>query len=141
MGLLKTLQRRVWHQIKDWQELSSSKLINLYTIVIVSVGLVTLIRGLLHPILDYRSSYLIFTISVILAAWWGGRTPALIALVLGGVIGNTLFVEPYLSFAFKELADLINLGFYLIVGEIIIEIFEMQKRQQKRLNAILAQSQ
>jgi signal transduction histidine kinase len=51
-----------------------------------------LLRYLLNPLLGQQGPYLILTLSIVLAAFYGGFGPALFATLLSTVIGTYLFV-------------------------------------------------
>ncbi len=69
-----------------------------YIVAIMATLLAGGVRLALDPMLNGNYPYLGFIFSVLLTYRYGGWKPALFAVVLGLLIGNTLFVSPRWSF-------------------------------------------
>ncbi|HEX2545722.1 MAG TPA: HAMP domain-containing sensor histidine kinase [Ramlibacter sp.] len=63
-----------------------------YAIAVVAVAGGLLLRFLLNPLLGQQGPYLILTLSIVLAALYGGFGPAMLATALGTMAGTYLFV-------------------------------------------------
>jgi signal transduction histidine kinase len=63
-----------------------------YGLAIVSVALVALLRWLLQPALADAAPLILFVLPIVLAGWYGGIGPALLATVLGTLAGTYLFL-------------------------------------------------
>lgn len=63
-----------------------------YVLAIGWVGAALLLRFLLNPVLGQQGPYLILTLSIVLAALYGGFGPAMLATGLGTFIGTYLFI-------------------------------------------------
>src|SRR5689334_20465401 len=54
-----------------------------YGVALLAVLVATLIRLALHPVFGSTGPFVFFIIAVIVAAWFGGRGPGLLATLLG----------------------------------------------------------
>ena len=63
-----------------------------YALAALAVAGGVLLRFLLNPLLGQQGPYLILTLSIVLAAAFGGFGPALFATILGTMVGTYLFV-------------------------------------------------
>src|SRR5262245_49127774 len=68
-----------------------------YGFAVASVVVATGLRAALTPLVDDQFPFVTFFPAVLLAAWYGGLGPALLATVLGGVSATFFFLEPALS--------------------------------------------
>jgi PAS domain S-box-containing protein len=103
-----------------------------YSVAVVAVGLATVLRYLLHPILGDSAQYLTFYLAAMLAAVAGGFWPGLLATSLGAVLGTWLLVEPRGLPWIGTGADLVRLVVLLIVGfgvSIIAERLHLHRRR------------
>ena len=64
-----------------------------YCIAVVAVASLARLRYLFDPVLGSQHPFLIFLVAVFLAAWVGGWKPGLLALVLGYVAADLLFID------------------------------------------------
>lgn len=83
---------------------------------VATVIAAALLRFWLQPSLGDRLPFATFSIGVIIASWYGGLWPGLLALVLGSVAGIYLFTEPYGSLWLFKIEDYLSLATYLIIG-------------------------
>src|SRR5947209_8638540 len=65
-----------------------------YAIAVSGVLLAALLRAALDPYLGADLPLFIFVVPVIVAGWYGGLWPGLLATVLSLLIGDYLFVSP-----------------------------------------------
>src|SRR4051812_30800317 len=65
-----------------------------YGLAIVSVALVALLRWSLQPALADAAPLILFVLPIVLAGWYGGIGPALLATVLATLAGTHLFPPP-----------------------------------------------
>ena len=69
-----------------------------YGAAVVSVALALGIKLLLTPVMTQHSPFLLLAGAVMVAAWFGGLGPGLLATVLGAVSADYLFLSPVGSF-------------------------------------------
>jgi signal transduction histidine kinase len=106
-----------------------------YFVAIAATAVVFTARFLLKSALDDVAPLLLFTLSVMVAAWYGGLGPGLLATALGALLGAYFFIEPFSSFRIYTGADEIEVGLFLGIG-IAISILSqarlslLEKRQQ-----------
>ena len=63
-----------------------------YGLAIVSVALVALLRWSLQQALADAAPLILFVLSIVLAGWYGGLGPALLATALATAAGALLFI-------------------------------------------------
>src|SRR5688500_10972760 len=63
-----------------------------YALAVLAVAGGILLRFLLNPLLGPQGPYVILPLSIVLAALYGGFGPAMLATVLGTMVGTYLFV-------------------------------------------------
>jgi len=78
--------------------------------------MVTGIRLALDPLLGENSPFLIFTLAVVLAAWYGGLRAALVAMALAAFASTLLIVPPRGSLMLPRLSDQVQLALFLGTG-------------------------
>ncbi len=89
-----------------------------YTVALAAFGLALAIRLALVPWLPDRYPFAVFYIAVTVAAWFGGRGPALLTLALGLLAGDYFFVPPLNTFIFSapHPTDVVGVVLYLFVS-------------------------
>jgi len=108
-----------------------------YVVSLAAVAAAVVIRLVLDPLLN--DSVLFFTVyfAVAFAAWFGGRGPALLALVAGAVTGVFFLLPPRYSFAVDQSEQKVRLVLYEFVGLATIAMFAslrkgLQHAQEQR---------
>ena len=99
----------------EGSELSRSPLLR-YGCAVAGVGVATWVRLLLDPLLGNQIPYPTLLFAVLLAAWYGGVWPALLAVVLGIFSADYFLVLPRGSFGLTGAEQYIDLALYLAVG-------------------------
>ena len=69
-----------------------------YFVAIAVTAVVFTARFLLNSTLGDAAPLLMFTLSVMVAAWYGGLGPGLLATALGAILGDYFFIAPLYSF-------------------------------------------
>ncbi len=87
-----------------------------YGLAIASILTAFLVRWSLNVYLQEDLPYAIFLIAVMVTAWYSGIGASLVAVLLGGVIGNWVLVAPRFAFALTGLIDQAGLVIYLTVS-------------------------
>ena len=87
-----------------------------YFVAIAATAVVFTARFLLNSTLGDAAPLLMFTLSVMVAAWYGGLGPGLLATALGAILGEYFFIEPLYSFRIHSVAELIVVSIFLGIG-------------------------
>jgi signal transduction histidine kinase/CheY-like chemotaxis protein len=87
-----------------------------YFVAIAATAIVFTARFLLNSTLGDAAPLLMFTLSVMVAAWYGGLGPGLLATALGASLGDYFFIAPLYSFRIHSVAELIVVGIFLGIG-------------------------
>ena len=87
-----------------------------YFVAIASTAVVLTVRFLLKSILGEVAPLLLFTLSVMVSAWFGGLGPGLLATALGALLGDYFFIEPFYSFSVYNGAERIEEALFLGIG-------------------------
>ncbi len=95
-----------------WNRGQRTALVSRYLVALFAVALVFAVRVALAPILNDRFPYVLFTIAVMLATWYGGVGPGLLSGVLSVCVGNYFFVDHSASVE-TRVADVIAVVLFL----------------------------
>src|SRR5262245_42423148 len=106
-----------------------------YFVAIAATAVAFTARFVLEPALGDVAPLLVFTLSVVVAAWYGGLGPGLLATALGALLGIYFFIEPLYSFHAKNFAERIEQILFLVIGVSISILSQarlslLAKRQQ-----------
>jgi PAS domain S-box-containing protein len=94
-----------------------------YGIATLAVALVLLLRLLLAPLITPESPFLLLAGAVVVAAWFGGLGPGLLATVLGTLVADYFFLPPQGSFTGLGV-DFLPLVLFGIQGVVISSLTE-----------------
>jgi PAS domain S-box-containing protein len=100
-----------------------------------AVGLTALavvLRWLLEPLLGEHFPFVTLFTAVVFVAWYAGRGPALLSLLLGAVAGAYFFLQPRRSFSVGQAEDRFGLVLYGVVGIASIALFESLRGARRR---------
>jgi PAS domain S-box-containing protein len=94
---------------------------------IVAVAVATLLRLWVDPFVGDLMPFPTFFIATMLAAWYGGLGPGILALIVGGEMADYLFVPPRGSVWLTEFdfGSEVEVGTYLCVGAGILALTKM----------------
>ena len=92
-----------------------------YGTALLCVGAAALARAGLEPLLGAQAPYFTFVLAVMVAAWRAGSGPAVLAAVLGWLIGAIWFVSPRGAFDFDG-ANWISGVAYLLYYRLIADV-------------------
>ncbi|MDI1447009.1 PAS domain S-box protein [Polyangium sp. 6x1] len=98
---------------KPPRERIGKRLLARYGVAIAAVAVVTLIRVALVPVLGEHSPFLIFTLAVMVAAWYGGLRAAILATLLGALSATFFILHPQLSLELSMATARAQLVFFL----------------------------
>ena len=103
-----------------------------YAIAILTPLLTLMIRLILQPIFGHEAGFATFLPAVMLAAYYGGVWPGIIATGLGAILGHYFLVEPIYSFRLVS-GEGLPLFRYVLVGVIMSAISDVLLRVRLRL--------
>ena len=99
---------------------------------VVLSALAVVLRRLLDPLLgDHFPLITLFT-AVVFVAWYAGRGPALLSLILGAVAGAYFFFHPRYSFTIGHAEDQTGLALYGVLGIVSIGLIESLRNARRR---------
>jgi len=103
-----------------------------YGAALIGVLLAVVLRRLLDPVLGEDLTFITLYAAVTFAAWFGGRGPALVAIITGGLAVDYLYFQPHHSFAVVDREFQVGLSVYGLVGLASIYMFESLARARDR---------
>jgi signal transduction histidine kinase/CheY-like chemotaxis protein len=112
-----------------------------YFVAITATAIVFTARFMLNPALGDVAPLLMFTLSVTVAAWYGGLGPGLLATALGALLGAYSFIEPFYAFHIYSGAELIEAGLFLAIGIAISILSQTRLSLLARRQRLLASEQ
>jgi PAS domain S-box-containing protein len=107
--------------------------LRLYLAAFGAVTLATGVRVLLDAYLQQTAPFLLFTLTVLIAARYGGLGPGLFATACSVIYAWYLFVEPRFAFGFTNSADATHLVVFIVVGAGISIISEGLRRSRSEI--------
>jgi len=103
-----------------------------YGIAVIGVALAAALRMALDPILGEELPLFLFAFPVILASWFGGLWPGLLATALSLVAGDYLFIAPRGKLLhYKDLLTLNRVSFLLFFGLVMSILAERLRESIK----------
>jgi two-component system, sensor histidine kinase and response regulator len=106
-----------------------------YAVVVVSTAITFAVRLLVWPALGDSVAHMAFFPAVMIAAYYGGFRPGLLATLLGALIANVVFTEPHFSLGVKSLHAAVALPLFVLAGVMISVLCESLHRTRRRLVA------
>ena len=103
-----------------------------YGVSLAAVAVAVVARLMLDPLLTDRLPFITLFLAVGFAAWYGGRGPALLALVAGAVAAAFFLMQPHYSFAIDQTEYQVGLVLYGVVGFASIAMFESLRKAQRQ---------
>ena len=112
-----------------------------YGVATLAVALVVLLKLLLDPLITEHSPFLLLSVAVMVAAWFGGLGSGLLATALATLAADYFFLPPQGSFTGVGVAFL-PLALFAAQGLVISALTEALRsaRQQVEASAQVAQS-
>jgi PAS domain S-box-containing protein len=92
-----------------------------YVVAVATVIAASIIGLVLREYLD-RSIFILFAAPIAMAAWYGGRGPALLATLLGLIAADLIFLETTQFLAPEDPRDLVAMGVFAFVGLTIVHL-------------------
>ncbi len=91
-----------------------------YGTALIAVAITVLLHRFMTPAIP-PTPFLFSFIPVVLAAWLGGRGPALVAGLVAALADTYFFVVPFESFVWKREA-LVGVGAFLVTSGLVAEV-------------------
>jgi len=113
---MQTLTPRAWRRLPETTRG--------YIVALVSVLAAALVIVVLKDYLD-RSVFILFVAPIVLAAWYGGRGPALFATVLGLLPADIIFFDPAYFIVPRDITNAVAVAAYLAVGLLIVNLSQL----------------
>jgi PAS domain S-box-containing protein len=106
-----------------------------YAVALLVVALASLLRGALAPTLGEGVPFILYFPAVVLAAWFGGLGPGLLATGLGGLVAWYAFIPPRFTFDLPDRTVVGRLVVFLLAGVLISLLAEALHRAQRSAEA------
>ncbi len=99
-----------------------------YAVGLVGIVVASLLRSLFAPVLGEHLSFSFDYLAVFVAAWTGGVWPAVVTAIIGSLVSNFFFTDPYLSLEISSIEELLDLIFFIVVSVTIGVLSEISLR-------------
>src|SRR6516164_5387917 len=113
---------------------ASGRLIG-YTVAVLATAVCLFLRWPLRPVLEDSVPHMTFFPAVMIAAYYGGLWPGLLATTLGALAANSFLMGPIHVLHIRGVNDLPALVLFVLTGAIISGLWESLHRTQRRLLA------
>lgn len=93
---------------------------------VVAIGAVLIAFGLRYGIygtLDHRLPFGFFTVATVVAAWYGGLGPGMLAALAGLLLGDYFFLPPHTAGELLTEAARTGIGIYALTNTLIVVLF------------------
>jgi signal transduction histidine kinase/CheY-like chemotaxis protein len=112
-----------------------------YFVAIAATAVAFTARFMLEPALGDIAQFLLFTLSVVVAAWHGGLGPGLLATALSMFLVEYFFIEPFYSLHAKNPAERIEVLLFLFTGASISALSQARLSAEAKRQQLLASEQ
>ena len=110
-----------------------------YGFAVLSVGLILAVRWELNPVLGPRAPLLAFVVAVLLASWYGGLGPGLVATVASLLAGSYLFFPPVGELGWGDPAAQVHAALFSGIGVTISALNHLLQKARSRARARLSE--
>src|SRR5438552_15762591 len=104
-----------------------------YSVAVLAPAVSLLVRWPLWPVLGDAVPHMTFFPAVMIAAYFGGFWPGLLATALSAVAANYFLTGQLRSFHVTSVNDVAALILFVLVGTIISGLCELLQRAQRRM--------
>src|SRR5262245_30784721 len=112
-----------------------------YGVALTSIAITFIARYELESALGDVAPLIVFTLAVMIAAWYGGLGPGLLATVLSAIIGDYFFIEPLYTFRIYNVAERIEVALFLCIGILISILSQARISSEMNRQQLLASEQ
>src|SRR5215218_8742773 len=106
-----------------------------YLVAVGAVLVMGMVRWLLTPLLGAQLPFTTLVIAVLVAGWYGGLGPALLATGLSALLGLFLLIPPTYSLQFAGRMEILRVLLFCLTGAIAAMLGESRLRTQARAEA------
>ncbi len=103
-----------------------------YLVAILAVGIALALREALSPWLGWRVPFITVFGAIIVAAWYGGPRPAILAAALAWLGSELLFIEPRFGISLRGAEQLIEVATYFLSTLLIAGLGGAMHRARRR---------
>ncbi|MEX2263168.1 MAG: PAS domain S-box protein [Bryobacteraceae bacterium] len=103
-----------------------------YLYALLAVLVTTAVRIALAPVLEDHSPMLIFTVPVMISAWYGGLPTGIFATVLSVLSGGYFLIEPENSLTWPQMVEQARLAIFTFTSLAISFACDRLRREKKR---------
>src|SRR5215510_4735966 len=104
-----------------------------YSVAVLAPAVCLLVRWPLWPVLGDAVAHMTFFPAVMVAAYFGGFGPGLLATVLSAVAANYFLTRQLADFHVANVSDLTALVLFLLTGVVISALCESLHRTRHRI--------
>ncbi|MEO8577221.1 MAG: PAS domain-containing protein, partial [Gemmatimonadales bacterium] len=95
-----------------------------YVVAVVTVIAAAMAITLLREYLDH-SIFILFAAPIALSAWYGGRSPAFVAMLLGVIAVDLVFFDRVFLIFPSDPRDVVAMGVFILVGLVIVHLSDL----------------
>jgi K+-sensing histidine kinase KdpD len=109
----------------------------------VAVGMVVLafaLRYWIFGIQDHRFPFIFFVPAAMIAAWYGGMGPGLLATAVGLMLGDYFFLSEHEALGTVRENERVAIGLYAVTTTLCVMLFENLHNRIRRLEHALARA-
>jgi signal transduction histidine kinase/ActR/RegA family two-component response regulator len=106
-----------------------------YFIAVAATAAVAVVRLAVSDTVGNFAPVVTFTVAIVIAAWYGGLRPGLLATLLSVLAADYLYIPHRHSFHVENVSDGVALGVLLFAGVLISLLCESLHRTRRRLEA------
>jgi PAS domain S-box-containing protein len=110
-----------------------------YLLALVAVGLATLLRLAIDPVVHDQIPYYFYAVGVVAATQLGGIEGGLLGALAAGLVGNYLFVAPRYEWV-PHRTDWIALGTFWVVSVCLVALVNRLTRAERELRQLHQQT-
>jgi signal transduction histidine kinase len=111
-----------------------------YALAIVAVALVLGLKLALVPWVEQDTPFLLFFAAVLVASWFGGLGPGLLATALSAAASAFFFMRPYWDFRIEDPVMRLRVAMFLGEGSFVSVLVAILQNAQRRAAAATAEA-
>jgi PAS domain S-box-containing protein len=109
-----------------------------YLLAVALTGVMLLVRVIIAHRFE-SPTLILFTIPIILSAYWSGLGPGLLATLLSALVADYFLLQPLFSFNISSTTNRVQELVLLLTGGLISVICELLHRARRRMECLLAE--